>query len=119
LVFIHGTGQQERSGGYNMNQSLTVDYGAEEAAMQAYLRDGERRAFALGNRGPIQFTADGAVHPDILEAYWRCGFYVFEGVLMADELADIEADLQDILDRLPVEKGSPVDAKGARPWGQT
>jgi hypothetical protein len=112
LVFIHGTGQQERSGGYNMNQSLTVDYGAEEAAMQAYLRDGERRAFALGNRGPIQFTADGAVHPDILEAYWRCGFYVFEGVLMADELADIEADLQDILDRLPVEKGSPVDAKG-------
>ena len=32
-----------------------VDYGPEEAAMQAYLRQGERRAYALGNRGPIRF----------------------------------------------------------------
>lgn len=98
-----------------MSQALrqpAVDYGSEEAAMQAYLRDGERRAFTLGNRGPIRYTADGKIHPDILDAYWRCGFYVFEGVLKADELADIEADFKDILDRLPAEKGSPVDAKG-------
>jgi hypothetical protein len=88
------------------------DYGPEEAAMRAYLQDGARRAEALGNRGPIRFTADGSVHPDILEAYWRCGFYVFEGVLKPDELADIEADVKNILDRLPSEKGSPVDAKG-------
>lgn len=87
-------------------------YGPEEAAMQAYLCDGEKRAFALGNRGPIRFTADGALHPEIVEAYWRCGFYVFEDVLKADELADIERDLRDILDRLPVERGAPVDAKG-------
>ena len=90
----------------------TADYGPEEAAMQAYLRDGEKRAYALGNRGPIRFTTDGALHPDIVEAYWRCGFYVFEGVLKRDELADIERDLRDILDRLPVERGAPVDAKG-------
>lgn len=90
----------------------TADYGPEEAAMQAYLRDGEKRAYALGNRGPIRFTADGALHPEIVEAYWRCGFYVFEGVLKPDELADIERDLHDILDRLPVERGAPVDAKG-------
>jgi len=89
-----------------------VDYGPEEAAMQAYLRDGERRAYALGNRGPIRLSVDGSLHPDILEAYWRCGFYVFEGVLKADELADIECDLRDILDRLPVERGAPLDAKG-------
>jgi hypothetical protein len=89
-----------------------VDYGPEEVAMQAYLRDGERRAYELGNRGPIHFTADGRLHPDILEAYWRCGFYIFEGVLGAGELADIEADLFDILDRLPVERGAPVDANG-------
>src|SRR3954454_12640528 len=95
-----------------MNQISTTDYGPEEAAMRTYLRDGEQRAFALGNRGPIRFTADGAVHPEILEAYWRCGFYVFEGVLKADELADIEADVHDILDRLPVEKGATVDARG-------
>src|SRR3954452_8053041 len=95
-----------------MNQILTVDYGAEEAAMQAYLRDGERRAFALGNRGPIRFTADGAVHPEILEAYWRCGFYVLEDVLKADELADIEAGVHAIFDRLPMEKGAAVDSRG-------
>jgi hypothetical protein len=89
-----------------------VDYGSEEAAMQLYLRDGERRAAALGNRGPIRFTASGALHPDILDAYGRCGFYVFEGVLRPEELADIERDLHDILDRLPVERGAPVDARG-------
>ena len=89
-----------------------VDYGSEEAAMQAYLRDGERRALALGNRGPIRFTADGALHPEIVAAYWRCGFYVFENVLQADELADIERDLGDILERLPVERGAALDAKG-------
>jgi hypothetical protein len=98
-----------------MNQAArqrAVDYGSEEAAMQAYLKDGERRAYALGNRGPVRFTADGSLQPDILDAYWRCGFYVFEGVLKADELADIEADLKDILDRLPRERGSAVDHKG-------
>jgi hypothetical protein len=98
-----------------MNEPMrkqAVDYGPEEAAMQAYLQDGERRAYALGNRGPIRFTAGGALHPDIVEAYWRCGFYIFEGVLKADELADIEHDLHDILDRLPTGRGAPLDAKG-------
>jgi hypothetical protein len=33
-------------------------------------------------------------------------------VLKADELADIERDLHDILDRLPAERGALVDAKG-------
>ena len=98
--------------------TLIVDYGPEEMAMQAYLRQGEQRAFSLGNRGPIRFTAGGAVHPDILDAYWRCGFYVFEGVLGRDELADIEADIQNILERLPSEKGSPVDAKGRPALGE-
>ena len=95
-----------------MNKPITVDYGPEEAAMRAYLSEGEHRAFALGNRGPIRLTAAGKVHPDILDAYWRCGFYVFEGVLGQEELADIEADIQDVLDRLPVEKGAALDAKG-------
>ena len=92
--------------------ATAVDYGSEEAAMQAYLRAGETRAYALGNRGPIRFTDEGELHPDVVEAYWRCGFYVFEGVLKPDELADIERDLHDILERLPVEKGAAVDRKG-------
>lgn len=92
--------------------AAAVDYGPEEAALRAYCEAGAQRAMALGNRGPIRFTADGRVHPDILEAYSRCGFYVFEGVLRPEELVDLEADLKDILDRLPAERGSPVDRKG-------
>ncbi|TXL72908.1 phytanoyl-CoA dioxygenase family protein [Vineibacter terrae] len=98
-----------------MNQPMrkpAVDYGSEEAAMQAYLKAGAERAQALGNRGPIRFTLDGRVHPDILEAYWRCGFYVFEGVLRQEELADIEADLHAIQDRLPAARGAALDRKG-------
>lgn len=93
-------------------EALASDYGEQEAAMRAYLAEGERRALALGNRGPIRFTGDGRLHPQIVDAYWRCGFYVFEGVLCADELADIEADLKQILDRLPVRKGAALDRHG-------
>ena len=93
-------------------QAQSTDYGPESAAMAVYLRDGEARAHALGNRGPIRRDGDGNVHPDILEAYWRCGFYVFEDVLGAGELADIEADLKRIMARLPLEKGAAVDRRG-------
>ena len=100
-----------------MGTAIKVDYGPDEAAMQAYLREGERRAYALGNRGPIRFTGDGALHPDITEAYRRLGFYVFEGVLEQAELADIDADVIDMLERLPPEQGSAVDARGRRALG--
>lgn len=89
-----------------------VDYGPEEAALRAYCEAGAGRAHALGNRGPVRFDADGRVHPDILDAYQRCGFYILEGVLRPEELVDIENDIRDILDRLPSERGSPVDRKG-------
>lgn len=93
-------------------RTLAVDYGSEEAAMQDYLRAGERRAFALGNRGPIRFTAGGRLDPAILDAYWRWGFYVFEDVLRAEDLAGMDRDLRAILERLPVQRGAALDAKG-------
>ena len=37
---------------------------------------------------------------------------MFEGVLGAEELADIEADFKHILERLPVRKGAPLDRHG-------
>lgn len=97
---------------YSPVQTPASDEAAEAAEMQAYLEEGERRAFALGNRGPIRFTPQGKLHPEIVEAYWRCGFYVFEGVLEPEELADIEADVRELMERLPAEKGSPVDKHG-------
>jgi hypothetical protein len=92
--------------------AATVIDGDHETAMRAYLAEGEDRAFSLSNRGPLRFTPEGNLHPDILQAYWRVGFYVFEGVLDAGELADIEADVRDILDRLPVRKGATHDRRG-------
>ena len=70
--------------------------------MAAYLRAGEERARALANRGPVQFGADGRLHPDILEAYWRHGFYVFEGVVGEAELEELRADADTMIARAPV-----------------
>jgi hypothetical protein len=92
--------------------ATAIGYGTQEKAMQAYIREGERRALALANRGPIRCGPEGDLAQDIVDAYWRCGFYVFEGVLQQAELADIAADVTDILERLPAAKGSPVDRHG-------
>ena len=94
-----------------MNDLMNVDAVAEETAMKEYMRDGEKRALSLGNRGPVRFDGNGKLHENILKAYWRCGFYVFEGVLGQKELVDLENDFQKILARLPIEKGSPIDAQ--------
>lgn len=95
-----------------MNDVATLDYGPETAAMRAYLKEGEARAYALGNRGPIRYDENGKLHPDILEAYWRCGFYVFEGVFAQQELDEIETDVVEIMERLPTAPDSPVDKYG-------
>ena len=78
----------------------------------AYLEAGQERAMALGNRGPIRFEADGALAKDIVDAYWRTGFYVFEDVLRPEELDDLKADVAAIRSRLPTAKGATVDAEG-------
>lgn len=91
---------------------LISNYGAEEEAMQAYLLAGEKKALALDNRGPIRYTDDGKVHPDILDAYWKYGFYVFEGAMRPEELVDIEADVKTIMERLPTSQGAPLDRNG-------
>src|ERR1700735_1199855 len=88
-----------------------VDY-PEQEAMERYRREGEARAMRLGNRGPIRFDAEGNLDRAILEAYKRCGFYVFEGLLHEDELKDIERDVADIIARTPVTKGAALDREG-------
>ncbi len=95
-----------------MPNDVSTTTQGEDAAFQAYLAAGEARAMALGNRGPIRFTDAGALHPDIVEAYWRVGFYVFEGVLRPEEIEDLKQDVARIQDRLPVRKGADLDAAG-------
>ena len=89
-----------------------VDYGDAEAEMARYREAGTKRALALDNRGPLRFGPDGALDPAILDSYWRRGFYIFEQLLGAEELADIERDLADLLDRAPVAPGAETDRRG-------
>ncbi len=80
--------------------------------MQDYARDGEARARALGNRGPIRFTADGRLDPAILDSYWTHGFYVLEGVAGPEELAELRADVDAVLSRAPAAPDAAVDREG-------
>ena len=93
-------------------QSAATERTVDQTELAKYMADGRSRALALDNRGPIRRTPSGAIDPDTLEAYWRHGFYVFENVFRTEELADLEAGFEDILERLPAHKGSDVDAKG-------
>ena len=81
-------------------------------AMAVYFHKGERLAYTIGNRGPIRFNGDGTLHADILNAYRRCGFYVFEAVLNAEEINDLREDLERVLDHAPYTKDAVIDAKG-------
>ena len=88
------------------------------AAMADYVRDGERRARAIGNRGPVRFDGHGRIHPDIVEAYWEHGFYVFEGVIGARELDELRSDAREMIERAPVRRGAAVDARGRPALGR-
>ncbi|MDP2334449.1 MAG: phytanoyl-CoA dioxygenase family protein [Reyranella sp.] len=80
-------------------------------AMADYSRAGEARARTLGNRGPIRFDADGKLDPAILDSYWTHGFYVFEGVVGPEELAELRADVDAVLARAPVSPDSDAGRK--------
>lgn len=82
------------------------------AAMADYLAEGERRAEAIGNRGPARFDAAGRLDPDILDAYREHGFYVFERVVGPREVAELRAGAAEMLERAPARKGAALDAQG-------
>lgn len=84
---------------------------------RAYFEEGERRALELGNRGPVRFVGEGALHPDIVEAYWRTGFYVFEGLVDAGELAELAEDFEGLRRRLPTQRGGELDQDGNPAFG--
>jgi hypothetical protein len=89
-----------------------TDFGADEAAMEQYREAGTQAALAMDNRGPVRLDDDGKLLPEIVAAYRRHGFYVFTGVVAPEELAELEVDLANILDRAPVAPDSKVDRIG-------
>lgn len=83
-----------------------------DETVDKYTNVGKDLAFSLGNRGPIRINDDGTLDKDIVDAYWRCGFYVFEGVLSQAELEDLQKDMEHALERAPFTKDATVDSSG-------
>lgn len=86
---------------------------AEHAAgMRAYQEAGVKLAAEIGNRGPVRRDGEGNLHPEILEAYWQHGYYIFEDVVGAEEVEALRADAADMLERAPITPDAKVDARG-------
>ena len=88
------------------------------SAQTDYVNEGIKRAQALGNRGPARFDEGGKLHPEILDAYWRTGFYVFEELVDQAEIELLRAELDDLLQRAPTDNGASEDAFGRPAFGQ-
>lgn len=101
------TGSSEKS-----INACAAYYGPDEEAMRHYLTEGEARALALDNRGPIRFDAEGRLDQEIRDAYARYGFYIFTDVLDEAELEEIKADLDAMRDKFPTGPESQVDHRG-------
>jgi ectoine hydroxylase-related dioxygenase (phytanoyl-CoA dioxygenase family) len=80
--------------------------------LATYFEEGADRAMTLGNRGPLRYAEDGSIHPDIIDAYWRFGFYVLEGVLDASEVQELQTDFADLVDRAPAGTDCDTDHLG-------
>ncbi len=83
-----------------------------EAEWKAYCDRGVERAAELNNRGPARFDANGDLAQDIVDAYHRTGFYVFTGVLSDEEVGELEAEFDQLLDNAPIEREAEVDHLG-------
>jgi len=86
--------------------------------MAAYQKEGLRLAQEIGNKGPARFDAGGRLHPDILAAYWKQGYYVFEGVIDQTEVEALRREACAMLEGAPVSPESKVDARGRPALGR-
>jgi hypothetical protein len=97
--------------------ACATHYGDDADAMREFLLAGHERAMELDNRGPIAFDDQGNLEPHILAAYRKYGFYVFTGVLNADELKDIDDDLTSMKMSFPAGPGEKLTADGGPALG--
>jgi len=95
----------------------TVTASKYNEVQQDYVDAGIKRASKLGNRGPVRFGKDGKLAKDIVDAYRRTGFYVFENLVDADEIRLLQKEAEMLLDRAPVENGATTDHLGRPAFG--
>ena len=84
---------------------------------KTFLLQGEDRARALGNRGPVEFDGNGRLAGHILDAYREHGFYVFEAVIDLGEMQQLTAEFEELLDHVPINSGATVDRQGRKAVG--
>jgi hypothetical protein len=98
-------------------EACAAYYGDDAEAVRQYLTQGQARALALPNRGPLRFSQDGGIHNDILDAYSEFGFYIFQGALSAEEVNDLETDLEALRENFPIHMDAALDAQGRTALG--
>ena len=93
---------------------------AQEHALglKQYFDAGAKRAQEIGNRGPLKLNKNGVLEQEILEAFEREGFYVFEGVVEPLELGDLRVEIDSLLERAPTGRYSRVDKFGRPAFGE-
>jgi hypothetical protein len=92
--------------------ACAAHYGDEADAVKHYMQQGLHHAYALGNRGPICFDTDGQLSPEILAAYSKYGFYVFEAAIGDREMDDILQDIEEMRSRFPTHPDGKLDSQG-------
>jgi len=80
--------------------------------MTDYFEQGEERARALANRGPLRFDAEGRLDAEIVTRYQEVGFYVFEGAIDEIEMSELDAGLAELMARTPETEEASVDREG-------
>lgn len=95
-----------------MNDATNITRDAHAQGLRAYGEAGRTREQAIGNRGPLLLGEDGKLDPEILSRFREQGYYIFEGVIDPDEIAELRADALEMIHRAPVSPDAKVDAQG-------
>lgn len=88
------------------------------AILADYATNRQAAVNAMGVRGPLELDESGQLSPSILAAYRTHGFFIFENVVSEEEIAELRAATEDVIDRAPTRPGSAVDSWGRPAIGQ-
>ena len=81
---------------------MSISATEHSKSMTTYLKEGITIASRINNKGPLLLDENGKLHPKILKAYEKYGFYIFENVIDDRELQELRADAQNMIERAPV-----------------
>jgi len=101
-----------------MSENQVLSAVEHSRGLDDYTSAGAAKALELGNRGPARFDAQGKLAKDILAAYDKQGFYVFESLIAQAEINQLREQMQDLFERAPVDKVAYLDARGRPAFGQ-